>query len=211
MPNWSTNTFTVSGDAGAIARLRAEYMTADGRLEFHKIIPYPEGFDPDLPSGTGEESYAFHLGATEVYSRPRSFYEEAFNTARTNALEWNAKRDRGEDVPAHLMYSEAYLKYETYAALGEAYAKNVDLTGHKNWYEFNCANWGTKWGACDSQVLTDQPDKLELRFCTAWCEPEPIFVRLHELFPTLHMKYVAEHEGDDSITGRQFYPHDPED
>lgn len=210
MPNWTTNTFTVSGDADAIARLRAEYMT-DGRLDFAKVIPYPEGFDSDLPAGTGEEAADFYLGAKEKHTRPRSFYEQMFNEQRAHALKAKAEVEAGGEKPAaRTIYEEAYLRYETYADFGAAYVKNIELTGHKNWYEFNCANWGTKWGASDTELLVDLPDVFEIRFATAWCEPAPIFERLHELFPTLDMKYVAEHEGDDTITGRRYYAEDIE-
>jgi hypothetical protein len=56
------------------------------------------------------------------------------------------------------------------------------------WYQWCCDNWGTKWNACDSVISRDEPDCLCCDFATAWCPPEPIFIKIGELFPTLKIK-----------------------
>ena len=43
-----------------------------------------------------------------------------------------------------------------------------------NWYDWNCEHWGTKWDACEPDEFWDN-DSLELKFNTAWSQPEPIF------------------------------------
>ena len=51
-------------------------------------------------------------------------------------------------------------------------------------YEWNCANWGTKWNAYECEILQDcngeYTDMLEIKFTTAWCPPEPWVKRLAE-------------------------------
>lgn len=52
------------------------------------------------------------------------------------------------------------------------------------WYEWNSANWGTKWGAYSHRELlvTGTEAQLEVRlvFDTAWTQPTPIFVAIEE-------------------------------
>jgi hypothetical protein len=50
--------------------------------------------------------------------------------------------------------------------------------GADNWYDWQNANWGTKWNA--SEVFIS--DNV-ISFNTAWSAPEPIFVALSEKFP----------------------------
>jgi hypothetical protein len=67
--------------------------------------------------------------------------------------------------------------------------------GFTNWYDWSCANWGTKWNACDPQI-SESPGRIEISFDTAWDAPEPIFERLVELFPLLIFRFEWRHEGE---------------
>ena len=49
-----------------------------------------------------------------------------------------------------------------------------------NWYEWNIANWGTKWNAFDFDS-EDGDNRLE--FSTAWSAPQGIFRGLSEKYP----------------------------
>jgi hypothetical protein len=49
-----------------------------------------------------------------------------------------------------------------------------------NWYDWNCSNWGTKWDACEPETYWDN-DSLEIKFSTAWSQPEPIFVAIGDI------------------------------
>jgi hypothetical protein len=52
------------------------------------------------------------------------------------------------------------------------------------WYEWNRANWGTKWGAYShtEPVLGGNEGQAELKltFDTAWTSPTPIFQKIEE-------------------------------
>lgn len=54
------------------------------------------------------------------------------------------------------------------------------------WYEWRCANWGTKWN-CYSVVVRNA-EGIEIDFDTAWGVPVPILRALAERFPTLRME-----------------------
>lgn len=56
--------------------------------------------------------------------------------------------------------------------------------GYPNWYEFQCAKWGTKSDAVDVEVQSER-DELTYSFDTAWSPPRPVVLAASRLFPTL--------------------------
>jgi hypothetical protein len=61
------------------------------------------------------------------------------------------------------------------------------------WYNWNVANWGTKWNCGD--VWHDRADdsvvegKTSYNFDTAWSPAEPVVAALAEQFPTLSLTH----------------------
>ena len=50
--------------------------------------------------------------------------------------------------------------------------RNVALYGHKDWYSFQTANWGTKWDvSCDSVEIDDDGLGFSGAFESAWSPP----------------------------------------
>jgi hypothetical protein len=52
----------------------------------------------------------------------------------------------------------------------------------ENWYNWNVANWGTKWSISD--IYFEQPaeeDSIEFTFCSAWAPPTEAFRTWAEL------------------------------
>jgi hypothetical protein len=50
--------------------------------------------------------------------------------------------------------------------------RNVALYGHKDWYEFQTAKWGTKWDvSCDSVEIDDDGLGFSGAFESAWAPP----------------------------------------
>ena len=64
--------------------------------------------------------------------------------------------------------------------------------GFDNWYDWRYQHWGTKWNA-DEVVINDN----EITFNTAWNTPEPIFIKLSEMFPmvTFEVEFSDEDFG----------------
>lgn len=67
--------------------------------------------------------------------------------------------------------------------------------GYDNWYDWRNNNWGTKWDIKGEVHVDDLYDEgCTLIFQTAWSPPEPIVVKLQEMFPdlTFYGGYVGE-------------------
>ena len=62
--------------------------------------------------------------------------------------------------------------------------------GRPNWYDWNIANWGTKWNSSDCV----QESENEFSFSTAWCGVENIIIKMSELHPEVEFSYRTEHE-----------------
>lgn len=61
------------------------------------------------------------------------------------------------------------------------------------WYEWNVANWGTKWNAYESSVEHDGT----VTFLTAWSHPEPVIFALSKARPeaVFRVRYASEDIG----------------
>lgn len=73
----------------------------------------------------------------------------------------------------------------------------INLTEHgfKDWYDWACANWGTKWNACDPTEFEKMDDgRISIQFDTAWSVPWPIVEKLSLLFPNIVLLVSAAHE-----------------
>jgi hypothetical protein len=184
MPNWAFNTLTVRGEKHHIKAFLAETISSDRRLDFEKIIPYPDGFDHELVSPRPGKSY---LANDPV--------QQAGRVANAKA-----RYEAGE------LFPEMRAKYATWDELQAAYDRNAALGG-ETWYDWNVAHWGTKWNACECEFDADLERQegevtIEIRFDTAWSAPLPVFDALARNFPWLRIEFVTRYEGEEDISGR---------
>lgn len=192
MPNWVKHNFTVTGPSAVIAAFIAECFTRNEdsslRLDFEKVIPYPEGFDPELPAGSSEHAY-------DAYYRPERLQSmlnwpwvvQAGVTDAEGLVKLLEER--------HAKAFEAANAYPTLRDLADAYAKNVEVSGHMTWYSWNSENWGTKWNACDCTVELTSDTEINLFFETAWGSPKPIFDAILQRYPDLRFNGYIDEEG----------------
>ena len=103
----------------------------------------------------------------------------------------------------------------------EESAALVAKYGFDNWYDWNIANWGTKW---DVEATVEEgvgaPDECHLRFESAWGPPDRAIAMLAKQFKNLDF-YLAYLEEGMCVAGSQlyekgeisneFYSDDPED
>lgn len=91
--------------------------------------------------------------------------------------------------------AEAVESGEYFGTNGFVEGKVVGKTPN-NWYEWNNANWDTKWDACDQSLSFDEkkPDEVSYWFSTAWSPAEPIFEAMVKEFPELDFEIYWEEE-----------------
>ena len=81
-------------------------------------------------------------------------------------------------------------------SLGDKERKLCEKEGRDNWYDWNIANWDTKWNSYDGK-LYDFEDKFVCMFLTAWSPPEAIFNKLVE--KGFSVKGLWKDEGDSEV------------
>ncbi len=73
-----------------------------------------------------------------------------------------------------------------------------------SWYEWCCAEWGTKWGAYDYEERERGDGLFVFKFESAWSFPEPIFRKLAAMYPGLVFDVAAYDEGSNFGCRGQF-------
>ena len=71
--------------------------------------------------------------------------------------------------------------------------------GH-NWYDWNIANWGTKWNSYSSKK-----DGNMFTFDTAWNSPYPVMKKLHEICKEMDVTCEVTYADEDSGYNTGYY------
>jgi hypothetical protein len=72
--------------------------------------------------------------------------------------------------PPELLETDADFKGESPKHLA-----NKAKYGHADWYSWRLANWGTKWDACEVQIIDEDEEYVQIRFDSAWSPPTNFF------------------------------------
>jgi hypothetical protein len=58
---------------------------------------------------------------------------------------------------------------------------NIEKYGYKDWYDWNIANWGTKWDVSADSIEREDANTVSLSFESAWAPPTGAYEKLMEL------------------------------
>jgi hypothetical protein len=106
--------------------------------------------------------------------------------------------DRGEflnefiPIPADLKITSGFLGDPVeQKKLEEDTAKNLEVHGYGNWYDYCCGEWGTKWDVGGDGQTDIHPDgtMLHTSFDSAWAPPVNAYYKLEELGFTVNAMY----------------------
>ena len=67
--------------------------------------------------------------------------------------------------------------------------------GSDNWYDWNIANWGTKWDACESEIGNNDINFFSVSFQTAWSPPIGWIDNIMQDFPDLCFELEYDEPG----------------
>lgn len=201
MPNHVTQVLHIAGDGAyeAIDALFTDFDQMDkltGRREqwrafdFAKLIPTPaiiaeveDGSDRYIPflmqlDGAHLLWEDLRLSSLpQIKERPLPVWS-GFTSMRGGWMEKHLRHTFG-DAPI----DNAYKMIQCFAA-----------TGHKGWYEWCIANYGTKWNAYRTSLERTE-NGATLRMQTAWSVPLPVLEALARRLPQFTLTYYAFDEG----------------
>ena len=102
-----------------------------------------------------------------------------------NTLEvWGDKKELKE-------FKEKTIKEDVFH-MGELFPN----TGNPdNWYEWNIANYGTKWDDMEIDYQTGDEEGLQIMFASAWSPPSEFIENIYKKFPKLHFKLKYDEPG----------------
>lgn len=72
------------------------------------------------------------------------------------------------------------------------YDANHAKYGSRDWYDWNCKHWGTKWGDCDTVLLQHTDKIVQFSTLTAWSPPLEGISTISKMFPTLEFCVVYD-------------------
>lgn len=148
-------------------------------FSFQKVIPRPK--ELDIESGSiGSLGY-------EV------FFQEGDRWMHILTYPWVAEHNISTREELQEFFRNKDDK--DYEAAGRQYHENIQKYGFTTWYDWNCANWGTKWNAYDVSVVREDDERAFITFLTAWSFPEPIFDALFDKFEDLSFTGIIDEEG----------------
>lgn len=163
MPNYVKNKLTIS--SSAFARVCKECFSEDVEtkemfFDFNKLIPMPKSMK-EVECGSRTEDGLLILFANaserermEIINLVKG--DMVFNGAITSSWEQDYR-----DTIKHLTPEQI----EACKAMAKLALENKKKYGAFCWYDWACANWGTKWNACDS--YTDNEGHT-IVYDTAW-------------------------------------------
>lgn len=174
MPNWVRNKVRMKG----IAKQPLFTTGEDGKqhFDFNKLIPMPK--ELDMVSGSPEKDAICELILSLAAKR--------FLPIDVNGESY---RNRNEDQTPE--------KKQELLENGLQYASNLVKYGATTWYDWCCQNWGTKWNACETVIISDD----EIQFDTAWSNPEPIIRALADRYQEAEIEHIWADEDQGSNTG----------
>lgn len=153
-------------------------------FDFNKLIPMPESLN--IESGSSED-VAIEAVLRKMSKRRFGFLSNKYGKMADDEYERRKKAYGKTD--------------EELAKIGLQYISNKVLYGHTTWYDWSCENWGTKWNSYDNE----QVDADTILFSTAWSNPEPIMLKLSEMYPEATIEHWWADEDMGSNDGRRVY------
>ena len=182
MPNWCSNRLVVAD----------KDESGDALRTFVEAIRNPD-YRVDCESITSEEGKAYMQARVDVWHEfdltlpfptPEVLHGTRAPTPTPESIEALREKAESDDWP-HVTLERVAEEEEMMVKGNAAHA----ATGYPDWYDWNCANWGTKWAPNGETVVVSedvpQGHSATIHYATAWSPCQPLICKLAELWPTL--------------------------
>lgn len=165
MPNWVSQTVTITGSEEEIAKLREQVKQPVTRK-------------------WAEKDYNQETQRWEIVGVKEEVDNSIFSF-------WNIVKPEDEILDVYFGLIDDKPKIEGLSVLDEV---SLELSVSNGWYAWNCRNWGTKWDACDVDELYNSPTHIAYNYNTAWSPSLPAIEELSRQYPTLTISIDYEEE-----------------
>lgn len=200
MPNWVCNHLTIHGEKAVevMRSLLTENENSDCGydFDFNKITPMPE--ELNIISGTISSNCA-KLFVNSLDRNCEEFVQYATLFAKAFGRDFYlTKSEQASLLLNALKYKDHPSNELLFATQSDIYAygkralENYAKYGAKDWYDWSCQNWGTKWNACDTQI--NDLYTADIYFNTAWSPIPELIAKLAEQHPECDFKYEYAEE-----------------
>lgn len=187
MPNYVKNKVIMKGigklpifKTKEIAKLPIFNSEDMKELDFNLIIKMPEELkiESGWKNGIAIETVLRKLDKWNIVNRKRmveAYYQ--YQLKRTQS-------DEEQLIELGLKLISNYVKFDA-----------------ETWYEWCIKNWGTKWNALSTEIISDD----EITFETAWSAPEQIVAALAKMYPETPVEHWWADEDIGHNTGYKKY------
>ena len=192
MPNWCANQLDVQGDEAEVARLIELVKGEDDAFDFSNIVPIPDS--PYYAVNEGQND--FLCGCKKVWVETKAqvgkYDEEGYEKAEGH---WEVN---GLPILKEII-GNGTIQASVESMFGGSDVCPTHKVGQISsqpdwWYNWNVANWGTKWNCGEvwhdrtTEQITEE-GRTSYNFDTAWSPAEPVVAALAKQFPTLSITH----------------------
>lgn len=180
MPNWTYNTIYFK-DENDFKKAKELMVSLDKNgneyVDFKIVCPIPKSLCIERSSLMSSIEDAKNYNALEENKKK---YLSTFLTNCDNKMSFEKE-----------LIKDSKNEEELFNKLKETIEYNKKTYGYKDWYDFCCSEWGTKWNACDSEI---DNEFNEISFDTAWESPKEYLEKLSKELKDIPLLMISEYE-----------------
>lgn len=193
MPNWCHNNLSITGGKELLDQIYPLLINEKKEFTFNMLFPMPE--DLNITAGSDVDNGRDVILAEE--KGDWSGVDEKFSwPAWTEGIDPKLSLDERRKLMLEVCRTGANMTAARQSVINE------DNYGYKNWYDWRCEKWGTKWDACDSTIVKKKTS-ITTNFDTAWAPPIPWLIKIMRKYPDLKFELSYQNECEDET---HYYP-----
>ena len=228
MPNWTTNIMVFTSDSQDSIDKLIQFIKFDndveGTFDFNKVITMPEAVNNESSSYT-DQCINQYLSIINP--------DNTKNDSRYDGFRARVSKDDFAFLLMKISQSERFKPILGMTSLKFIPERDCDLEkvvrgkhlvdvfleyGYFTWYDWCCANWGTKWNSgcydefkgmnypeCVKPIIESAKYHSKTRFKTAWCPAFPVYKKLAKLFPDVTIYLFFSDECFGESVGERIY------